>query len=502
MLGPSGCGKSTLLNLAAGLTAPTQGQVIYGGRPVTALNPNVAYMTQADHLLPWRSVASNIAVPMEIAGIPRAERRERIERLLALVGLADFPQSYPSQLSGGMRKRAALARLLAADRETLLLDEPFGALDAQLRLTLQAELLKICRELNKTVLFVTHDIEEAAALADVCVMFQGRPGTIAGVIDNPLPKQRDLKSAAEAARSDAPALRSAAPRLHQRALGHVDLRARRRQHRCGGDVWGATAMISTNRTVLVGARLLLLAVLLLLWQFGSTLGHFDFYVSTPGAIGASFWSLLRSGDFAFHAGITTAEALLGFVIGGSCGVVVGLALGRSAFLADVLDPFLTAFYSLPKVALAPLFVLWFGIGIEMKIILAAVTVFFLVFLNTYTGVRNVSHEQLLVIRLMGANERHLLTKVVVPSAITWVFAGLRLSVPYALIGAVVGEIIASNRGLGFLVSDAAAKFDTAGVFAALLGIVALAMLLNFAVKQAETRLMPWKTADELREATV
>jgi NitT/TauT family transport system ATP-binding protein len=192
LLGPSGCGKSTLLNLAAGLTGPTHGQVIYDGRPVNGLNPSVAYMTQADHLLPWRSVANNIAVPMEIAGISRAERRDRVERLLSLVGLTDFAKSYPNQLSGGMRKRAALARLLAADRETLLLDEPFGALDAQLRLSLQSELLKVCRELKKTVLFVTHDIEEAAALADVCVVFQGRPGTIAKVIENPLPKQRDL----------------------------------------------------------------------------------------------------------------------------------------------------------------------------------------------------------------------------------------------------------------------------------------------------------------------
>jgi NitT/TauT family transport system ATP-binding protein len=192
LLGPSGCGKSTLLNLAAGLTSPTQGQVIYDGHPVNSLNSGVAYMTQADHLLPWRNVGANVSVPMEIAGIPRGQRRDRMERLLALVGLTDFAKSYPNQLSGGMRKRAALARLLAADREMLLLDEPFGALDAQLRLALQSELLKVCRELKKTVLFVTHDIEEAAALADVCVVFQGRPGTIAKVIENPLPKQRDL----------------------------------------------------------------------------------------------------------------------------------------------------------------------------------------------------------------------------------------------------------------------------------------------------------------------
>lgn len=235
---------------------------------------------------------------------------------------------------------------------------------------------------------------------------------------------------------------------------------------------------------------------------GSHYNNFDFYISNPITIGLSFWELLRTGDFFFHAWITATEALLGFVAGSVSGILIGLMLGRSIFIANVLDPFLMALYSLPKVALAPLFILWFGIGIEMKIILAAVTVFFLVFLNTYTGVRDVSREQLLVLRLMGANERQLLTKVVLPSAMIWVFAGLRLSVPYALIGAIVGEVIASNRGLGYLISSSAAKFDTAGVFAALVGIVVLATVLNTAVKQAERLLMPWKAHEQLREVTV
>jgi NitT/TauT family transport system permease protein len=255
------------------------------------------------------------------------------------------------------------------------------------------------------------------------------------------------------------------------------------------------------RSILL-ARLGLLAAVVLIWQFGSIWSDSEFYVSTPSAIAASFWAILRSGELLFHASITTVEALAGFLIGGAAGVIVGLVLGRSRILADILDPFLTAIYSLPKVALAPLFVLWLGIGIEMKIVLAAVTVFFLVFLNTYTGVRSVSREQLTIIRLMGASERQLVSKLVLPSAITWVFAGLRLSVPYALIGAIVGEIIASNRGLGYLISNAASKFDTAGVFAALIAIVALTMLLNLAVKTLERVLMPWKEADEHREVTV
>jgi NitT/TauT family transport system ATP-binding protein len=192
LLGPSGCGKSTLLNMTAGLIGPSKGRVTYGGAEVIGLNGRVAYMTQQDHLLPWRTVSGNVSIPLEVAGLPKSQRETRVEELLTLVGLQDFAKSYPNQISGGMRKRCALARLLAAERETLLLDEPFGALDAQLRLTLQAELLRICRKLNLTVMFVTHDIEEAAALGDTCAVFQGRPGTIAKVFDNPLPKDRDL----------------------------------------------------------------------------------------------------------------------------------------------------------------------------------------------------------------------------------------------------------------------------------------------------------------------
>jgi NitT/TauT family transport system ATP-binding protein len=145
LVGPSGCGKSTLLNMTAGLFGPTVGEVHYDGVEVKGVNTRVGYMTQADHLLPWRTVAGNIAVPLQIRRVPKAETEARVEELMALVGLTGFGESYPNQLSGGMRKRAAMARLMASDPETLLMDEPFGALDAQMRLTLQTELLRLCR---------------------------------------------------------------------------------------------------------------------------------------------------------------------------------------------------------------------------------------------------------------------------------------------------------------------------------------------------------------------
>jgi NitT/TauT family transport system permease protein len=159
-------------------------------------------------------------------------------------------------------------------------------------------------------------------------------------------------------------------------------------------------------------------------------------------------------------------------------------------------------YSLPKVALAPLFILWIGIGMDMKVIFTAMIVFFLVFLNTYTGVRNVSRELISILRLMGANERQVLQRVVLPSAITWVFAGLKISVPYALIGAIVGELMASNKGLGALLVRAQGEFDTAGVFASLVAIMFLAVMSNGLVKLLERKLMPWKEVENQREGAV
>lgn len=253
---------------------------------------------------------------------------------------------------------------------------------------------------------------------------------------------------------------------------------------------------------LIILRGLVLAGFLIVWELASGRLVQTFFISKPSRIFTVFWSWVMDGSLFFHAGITATEALVGFLVGAVLGMTVGLILGRATRLSEVINPFITAFYSLPKVALAPLFILWFGIGIDMKIALIATIVFFLVFLNTYAGVREVSRELTAILRLMGARERHLLTKVVIPSAITWVFAGLRISAPYALVGAVVGELVASNRGLGYLLVHAAGQFDTAGVFAALGAIVVLASLLNAAVGYGAKRAMPWRDVEGHREITI
>lgn len=192
IVGRSGSGKSTVLNLIAGLVRADRGSILYDQREVLSANTRVGYMTQRDNLVPWRSVWGNLALPLQIRHVPKPERPSLIERALKQVGLAQFPRHYPSQLSGGMRQRAALARMLIYDPETLLMDEPFGALDEQLKLTLQSDLEKLWEERRKTVVYITHDLGEAIALADRVLVFAGQPGKVCKEFVVPFGRPRDI----------------------------------------------------------------------------------------------------------------------------------------------------------------------------------------------------------------------------------------------------------------------------------------------------------------------
>ncbi len=192
LVGPSGCGKSTLLNMVAGIIPVLDGVIRHGGRPLRGINTGVGYLTQADSILPWRSAEENVMLPLLIRGDGKRAARERARELLGQVNLTGFANAFPNELSGGMRKRVALAQVLAYDPDTLLMDEPFGALDAQLRLVMQDELTRLWEEAGKTILFVTHDIGEAVALADRVLVFSGRPGRIKAVERVAIDRPRDI----------------------------------------------------------------------------------------------------------------------------------------------------------------------------------------------------------------------------------------------------------------------------------------------------------------------
>ncbi|WP_137893054.1 ABC transporter ATP-binding protein [Ramlibacter sp. 2FC] len=187
LIGPSGCGKSTLLNMGSGLAKPSAGRVLVNGEPVTGPNKHVAFMLQKDLLMPWRTISQNVEFGLELRGVKAAERRAVSERLLAQCHLKGFGHSYPHQLSGGMRQRAAMARTLAVDPLVLLMDEPFSALDAQTKMILQQDLAQTVAAHGKTVLFITHDLAEAVALSDRILVMSERPGTIVEEIEVDIP---------------------------------------------------------------------------------------------------------------------------------------------------------------------------------------------------------------------------------------------------------------------------------------------------------------------------
>lgn len=193
VVGPSGCGKSTLMNLIVGLVEPTSGTIYYDGRVVDGINTEIGYVTQDDNLFPWRTVLRNVEFGMEVRHFPAKERRERALRFMERVGLRGFEKHYPHELSGGMRQRANIIRTLCYNPKVILMDEPFGPLDAQTRLQLQAQLLDLWHEQeDTTIVFITHDLVEAIALADRVIVMTKRPGQIKKVYQVDLARPRDV----------------------------------------------------------------------------------------------------------------------------------------------------------------------------------------------------------------------------------------------------------------------------------------------------------------------
>jgi NitT/TauT family transport system permease protein len=247
-----------------------------------------------------------------------------------------------------------------------------------------------------------------------------------------------------------------------------------------------------HRTTVIVLRLVVLVVFLGLWEIASGRWLDGFFISKPSLIAEEWWTWVVDGTLMYHAQSTLATAGLGFLIGSVAAIIVGYVLGGSPRLAEVFEPFITATYSLPKIALVPLLVMWVGVGGPLQITIAALVTFFLMFYNTFFGVRDVSRTLVDSVRILGANRLTLAMRVRLPSALVWVIAGMKLSVPQALIAAVVGEILASNRGLGYLVASNAGQFNTAGTFAALFTLLLVGLLVDRLVTWVSQRATAWR----------
>ncbi|GAA5335351.1 MULTISPECIES: ABC transporter permease [Thermus] len=237
----------------------------------------------------------------------------------------------------------------------------------------------------------------------------------------------------------------------------------------------------------------LLVAFLLLWEWASRTGRIDpFFFSYPSEILKRVLRWFGTGEVYPHLYVTTVEMLLAFAIGTLLGVVFGLWLALSPGVAAVLDPYVKALNAIPRVVLAPIFTLWFGLGVLSKVALGVTLVFFVAFFNTYQGVKEVSPIVLQNARLLGANRRHLLAHVYLPAAASWIFSSLRTSIGFAVIGAVVGEYLGSAAGLGYLIAQAEGVFDTTGVFAGMVVLMAFVLALDALVGAVERRLLVWR----------
>ena len=240
-------------------------------------------------------------------------------------------------------------------------------------------------------------------------------------------------------------------------------------------------------------QVLLLLALLAIWQVLTDRDILPVYIfGRPVGVAHQLWSWFSTGYIVEHLVTTLTETLLAFLIGTLLGLVFGLWLGLSDLAAQVLDPFLKAVNSMPRIVLGPIFAVWFGLDIGSKVALGVTLVFFIVFFNVYQGVREVSYTVVANARILGASDRQLLRHVYVPSAMSWVFASLHNSVGLAFVGAVVGEYLGSSRGVGYLILQAEGTFDINAVFAGILVLTVFALLLDWAVTLAERRLLVWQ----------
>ena len=255
----------------------------------------------------------------------------------------------------------------------------------------------------------------------------------------------------------------------------------------------ASGAARNSRSLIRGLQLAVFILLVGGWELAIALGWGDpFFFSQPSAIMARIWQWLADGSIWHHLAVTLFEALLAFLLGTGFGVAFGLALARIELLAAILDPYIRILNALPRVILAPIFLLWFGLGIASKVALAVSLVFFVVFFNTFQGVREVNPVILNNARMLQASDRQLLRYVYLPSAMTWIFSSLHTSIGFALVGAVIGEYMGADQGMGYLVSQAQGVFDTTGVMAGLLLTSALVLVIDLGINRLEAYLLRWR----------
>jgi NitT/TauT family transport system permease protein len=249
----------------------------------------------------------------------------------------------------------------------------------------------------------------------------------------------------------------------------------------------------SNRLGIIATQVTILVIILAAWQFGVTDASLP-YFSRPSLVAAKLYELLTHQDIYRHIYVTLTEIALGYALGASFGLVLGFVLGRSSFLSATFEPYIMGLYSIPKIALAPVFIVWLGLGMASKVAVVFIASFFLVFFNTYSGLLSINEEFVRLARLMGASWPQTVVRVILPAAAPQIFLGLRIAVPYAVIGAVIGEYIGASEGLGYFILYASQTYDAPSLFAGIIILVAIVFLANFGLSRLEGRVIRWRKA--------
>ena len=466
LLGPSGCGKSTLLYLIGGFLPIEKGTITVNGEPVKAPGPDRGIVFQHFALFPWKTVRDNILYGLERQDMPKAERLARAQHFIDLVGLSGFEDSYPSQLSGGMKQRTALARTLAFDPSILLMDEPFGALDAQTRHLMQAELLSIWQRTPKTVIFVTHDVQEAVYLADRVAVMTARPGRIKTVVDTKFDKND-------------PGIFKAKPFVDK-----VD------------ELWNLVrdeAIKAERHKMKTLVRYLPLVLLAVLWE---TAARLELVSSSAlpslSDVVVSWIDLVKTGELTGNTGASLYRAAMGLFLAIVIGTALGIGMAWSKPINVLLSPLVEIFYPLPKSALIPVTVIWLGFGNGSKILLIFLGCMIPVTIGAFNGAR--SSEQTLVwsARSMGANRLRMLWDVVLPSAMPELLNGIRTALALSFILLVSSELIVAREGLGYLIGFLGANGSYDAMYAVVLTVAFLGFAADRGYQMLMNRMLQWR----------
>jgi NitT/TauT family transport system permease protein len=463
LVGPSGSGKSSLLRAVVGLQQPLKGTV---EREIAS--SDVAILFQDDALLPWKTARDNVALGLTLNGMRRRQALEQADRWLERLGLARFGHPFPRHLSGGQRKRVALAQVLAREPKLLLMDEPFASLDAIAR---------------------AHHAGRRSA---------GRARAHQRAARHPRPRRSD-----QSLGSHLPVLPWAARTSHQ-GLSGAAATASRSSMRAHASRVRAALREALERPLARGRpkamnprgvwarQLAAFAVLLVIWEAAGRADLLNpMYAPSPSRIGAALVDLFGSGRIWPHLEATFTAALVGLVLGILTGILLGVLGALLPLVAELLEPVMMLLNAIPRVILAPLFVIWLGIGIASKVALAFILVAVLIFFTVFTGIRQVDRKLVERVVTLGGGRWALVRHVYLPSVAAWVLGSLKVAVGFAFTGAVVGEFVAASRGLGYLLSFAQSTYNSALMLALVLLIMVVVLVIFAVAGRLEKYLLRW-----------